>query len=97
MNGPSSTYRETVAGGLRVAAGPLALVAANVAALVTRGYRVWVRDPEQRVVSVHADGDQLTLTYHPGSETAPPWVDRLSALLAEISETTTNQERSTTQ
>jgi hypothetical protein len=53
-------------------------VAANVAALVARSYRVWVRDPDERVVAV-----------------ASPWVDRLSDLLAEISNTT-NQERSNT-
>ena len=99
MTGPASTYRATVAGGLRVAAGPLALVAANVAALAARGYRVWVRDPDERVVSVHADDGRFTLTYHPGpgaTTDAPPWADRLSALMAELSNTTTNQERSNT-
>ncbi len=99
MTRPASTYRVSVAGGLRVAAGPLALVAANVAALVARGYRVWVRDPDGRVVAIQLDHDQHHLTYHPGPDTVsdhPPWVDRLSALLAELSNTTTNQERSNT-
>lgn len=99
MTRPASTYRVSVAGGLRVAAGPLALVAANVAALVARGYRVWVRDADDRVVAVHADGDGLHLTFHPGHcapSAAPPWVGRLSDLLAEISNTPTNQERSST-
>ncbi len=99
MTRPASTYRVSVAGSLRVAAGPLALVAANVAALLARGYRVWVRDPDGRVVAIHLDHDQHHLTYHPGADTAsehPPWVDRLSALLAELSNTTTNQERSST-
>jgi hypothetical protein len=60
---------------------------------------VWVRDPEGRVVSVHADGGRLTLTFHPGpgvTTDAPPWADRLSALMAELSNTPTNQERSNT-
>ena len=101
MTRPASTYRVSVAGGLRVATGPLALVAANVATLLARGYRVWVRDPDDRVVALHLDHDQFHLTYHPGPATAPelpPWVDRLSALLAELSNsnTTTNQERSST-
>jgi hypothetical protein len=100
MTRPASTYRVSVAGGLRVAAGPLALVAANVAALAARGYRVWVRDPDDRIVSVHADGDGLHVSFHPGHgeapSAAPPWVGRLSDLLAEISNTTTNQERSST-
>ena len=99
MTRPASTYRVTVAGGLRVAAGPLALVAANVATLAARGYRVWVRDPDDRVVAVDVDAGQLHLTYHPGPGPAsehPPWVDRLSALVAELSTTTTNQERSNT-
>jgi hypothetical protein len=99
MTRPASTYRVSVAGGLRVAAGPLALVAANIAALVARGYRVWVRDTDDRVVAVHADGDALHLTFHPGHgapSAAPPWVGRLSDLLAEISNTPTNQERSST-
>ena len=71
MTGPVSTYRATVAGGLRVAAGPLALVAANVATLAARGYRVWVRDPDGRVVSVRADDGRFTLTYHPGPAPQP--------------------------
>jgi len=99
MTRPASTYRVSVAGGLRVTAGPLALVAANVAALVARGYRVWVRDADDRVVAVHADGDGLHLIFHPGlgaPSAAPPWVGRLSDLLAEISNTPTNQERSST-
>jgi arginase family enzyme len=99
MTRPASTYGVSVAGGLRVATGPLALVAANVATLLARGYRVWVRDPDDRVVALHLDHDQLHLTYHPGPGTPPelpPWVDRLSALLAELSNTTTNQERSST-
>ena len=99
MTRPASTYRVSVAGGLRVAAGPLALIAANVAALVARGYRVWVRDPDGRVVAIRLDHDQLHLTYHPGlgaPPEPPPWVGRLSALLAELSNTTTNQERSST-
>ena len=99
MTRSASTYRVSVAGGLRVAAGPLALVAANVATLLARGYRVWVRDPDHRVVALHVDDAQLHLTYHPGPGTAPEppaWVDRLSALLAELSNTTTNQERSNT-
>ena len=99
MTRHASTYRVSVAGGLRVAAGPLALVAANVATLLARGYRVWVRDPDGRVVAIQLDHDQHHLTYHPGPDTAsehPPWVDRLSALLAELSNTTTNQERSST-
>ena len=99
MTGHASIYRASVAGGLRVAAGPRALVAANVAAFATRGYRVWVRDPDGRVVAIQLDHDQHHLTYQPGPDTAsehPPWVDRLSALLAELSNTTTNQERSST-
>ena len=100
MTRPASTYRVSVAGGLRVAAGPLALVAANVAALVARGYRVWVRDPDDRIVAVHADGDGLHVSFHPGDDAATsapqPWVGRLSDLLAEISNTPTNQERSST-
>jgi hypothetical protein len=96
----ASTYRVSVAGGLRVAAGPLALVAANVAALVARGYRVWVRDADDRIVAVHADGAGLHLTFHPAQSAAtsapPPWVGRLSDLLAEISNTPTNQQRSST-
>lgn len=82
MTRPTSAYRVSVAGGLRVAAGPLALVAANVAALAARGYRVWVRDPDNRVVAVHEEGDGLHLTFHPGHGTpsaAPPWVGRLLA------------------
>ncbi len=100
MTSATANYRASVAGGLRVAAGPLALVAANVAALLARGYRVWVRDPDDRVVAIHTDADQLHLNFHPGpgtTPTPPPWVDRLSDLLAEISNTTnTNQERSNT-
>ena len=100
MTRHASTYRVTVAGGLRVAAGPLALVAANVAALAARGYRVWVRDADDRVVAVRADGDGLHLSFHPGHGAAtsapPPWLGRLSDLLAEISNTPTNQERSST-
>ncbi len=101
MTRPASTYRASVAGGLRVAAGPLALVAAYVATLLTRGYRVWVRDGAggDHVVEVFPDVDHLRLIYHPGPGAAghaPAWVDRLSALLAEISDTPTNQERSTT-
>lgn len=100
MSGPASTYRVSVAGGLRVAAGPLALIAPQVAALAARGYGVWVRDPDNRVVAVAGGRHQLHLTYHPGpgaDPTAPPWVGRLSDLLAEISNTPTNQERSNTQ
>jgi hypothetical protein len=99
MTRPASTYRVTVAGGLRVATGPLALVAANAAALVARGYRVWVRDGDDRLVAVHGDGDGMHVTFHPGpgaTTTPPPWVGRLSDLLAEISETATHQERSNT-
>ncbi len=101
MTRTAATYRASVAGGLRVAAGPLALVAANVTTLVARGYSVWVRDPDEGVVAIHADGDHLHLSFHPGpgaSPTPPPWVGRLSDLLAEISNTTdnTNQERSNT-
>ncbi|MGI8776915.1 MAG: hypothetical protein ACR2LJ_05905 [Acidimicrobiales bacterium] len=99
MTGSTSTYRVSVAGGLRVAAGPLALVAANVAALATRGYRVWVRDPDDRVAAIYVDADQIHLTFHPcpgADPMPPPWVGRLSDLVAEISNTPTNQERSTT-
>ncbi len=99
MTATASTYRVSVAGGLRVAAGPLALVAANVAGLTARGYRVWVRDPDNRVAAIYVDADQLHLTFHPGpgaDPTPPPWVGRLSDLVAEISNTPTNQERSTT-
>ncbi len=98
MTGHASTYRVHVAGGLRVAAGPLALVAANVAALTARGYRVWVRDAEQGVVSVHRDNDVLHLSFHPGpgASSPPPWMNRFSDLLSEISNTPTNQERSNT-
>lgn len=45
MSRAASSYRVTVAGGLAVASGPLALAAANIAVLVARGYRVWVREP----------------------------------------------------
>ena len=99
MTGHGSTYRVHVAGGLRVATGPLALVAANVATLTARGYRVWVRDPNQAVLAVHRDGEELHTDFHPGpgeALTAPPWVARLSELVSEISNTPTNQERSNT-
>jgi len=97
MTGSSSTYRVNVAGGLRVASGPLALVAANAAALIARGYQVWVRDPDQGVVAVHRAGGVLHITFHPSpGVTAPPWMNRLSDLMAEISETPTNQERTNT-
>lgn len=101
MTARTGVYRVTVAGGLRMATGPLALIAANVAALAAGGYRVWVRDGagDDHVVEVFPDVDHLRLIYHPGpgaAGDAPAWVDRLSALLAEISDTPTNQERSTT-
>ncbi len=98
MTASSSTYRVNVAGGLRVASGPLALVAANAAALVARGYQVWVRDPDQGVVAIHQQDGVLHIRFHPGpgATAASPWMDRLSDLLAEISETPTNQERSNT-
>ncbi len=98
MTGSSSTYRVNVAGGLRVASGPLALVAANAAALVARGYQVWVRDPDQGVVAMHHRSGVLHISFHPGpgAVTTPPWMNRLSDLMAEISETPTNQERSNT-
>ena len=98
MTTHASTYRANVAGGLRVAAGPLAMVTANVAALTARGYRVWVRDADQGVVSVHRDKELLRLTFHPGpgAATPPPWMNRFSDLLAEISNTPTNHERSNT-
>ena len=99
MTGHVSTYRASVAGGLRVASGPLALVAANVVTFAARGYRVWVRDAEQGVVSVHRDNDVLHLTFdpRPGAPSPPPWMNRFSDLLSEISNTPTNQERSNTQ
>lgn len=98
MTAHASIYRASVAGGLRVAAGPLALVAANAAAFAARGYRVWVRDAEQGVAAVHCDGGGLHLTFHPGpgASSAPPWMNRFSDLLAEISNTPTTQERSNT-
>lgn len=98
MTAHTSTYRANVAGGLRVAAGPLALVAANVAALTARGYRVWVRDADQGLVAVHRDNDVLHLSFHPGpaASSPPPWMNRFSGLLSEISNTPTNQERSNT-
>ena len=76
MTARSGAYRVTVAGGLRVATGPLALIAANVAALVARGYRVWVRDGDDRVVEISGDSRLLNLIYHPGSGAAgdaPAW------------------------
>ena len=81
-----------------MAAGPLALVAANVATLTARGYRVWVRDADQGVVSVDRVHDVLHLSFHPGpgASSPPPWMNRFSDLLSEISNTPTNQERSTT-
>jgi len=93
-----STYRVNVAGGLRVASGPLALVAANAAALVARGYQVWVRDPDQGVVAMREQGGVLHISFHPGpgATSPPPWMNRLSDLMAEISNTPTNQERSNT-
>jgi hypothetical protein len=100
MTGHVSTYRASVAGGLRVASGPLALVAANVASLTARGYRGWVRDPDQAVLAVHRDGEELHTTFHPGpgaARTAPPWVARLSELVSEISNTPTSEERSNIQ
>lgn len=101
MTAGTGAYRVTVAGGLRMATGPLALIAANVVTLAARGYRVWVRDGAggDHVVEVLPDVDHLRLLYHPGpgaADHAPAWVDRLSALLAEISDTPTNQEGSTT-
>ena len=97
MTGSSANFRVNVAGGLRVAAGPLALVAANASALLARGYQVWVRDHDQGVVAVHRDSGVLHISFHPGpGATAPPWMNRLSDLLAEISEMPTNHERSNT-
>ncbi len=98
MTGSSSTYQVNVAGGLRVASGPLALVAANAAALLARGYQVWVRDPDQGVVAIQQQDGVLHISFHPGpgAVTTPPWMNRLSDLMAEISNTPTNQERSNT-
>ncbi len=99
MTQSASSYRLSVAGGLRVVTGPLALVAANVAALVARGYRVWVRDPRDSVLAIDTEDGQLHVIFHPSrdaSAMAPPWVDRLSDLMAEISNEPTNPERSNT-
>ena len=99
MTAGTGAYRVTVAGGLRMATRPLALIAANVAALLARGYRVWVRDADDAVVAIHADAEQFHLSFHPGpgaNAPVPPWVDRLSDLLAEISDTPTNHGRSST-
>ena len=59
----------------------------NVGALAARSYRVGVRDPDDRVVAIHGDSGHLHLSFHsrPGaSATPPPWVGRLSDLLAQI-------------
>ena len=90
MSRPASSCRVSVAGGLRVAAGPLALV--------TRGYGVWVRDPDGGIVAVTGGAGGIDLTFHPGpgaSPADPPWGARLSGLLSEISDIPT-QERSST-
>ena len=56
-----------------------------------------MRDPDQGVVAIRRADGVLHISFHPGpGGTAPPWMNRFSDLLAEISETPTNQERSNT-